>query len=647
MCGIAGVFYADRNREVEPALLAAMSGAIAHRGPDGEGTFRAPGVGLVHRRLSIIDLAGGRQPLGNEDGRIQVVFNGEIYNYRELKRELETKGHRFATSSDTEVLVHLYEECGERLVERLRGMFAFALWDGTRRRLLLARDRVGIKPLYFRREAGRLLFASELKAILAVGDVPRDLDAAALEDYLALGVVAGTRTIFRGIEKLAPGHTLAIDADHWDAAPRCYWRLEFHADESRSVDDWQAAVRAKLDETVERHLIADVPVGAFLSGGIDSSVVTALASRKSREPIQTFSIGFREDAFNELPDARLAAAKYGTRHTEAVLTADAAEMLDELCWYYDEPFADSSAIPTMLVSRLAAQHVKVVLSGDGGDEAFGGYARYPHDLSEAAIRRCLPVWLRRGLLAPLGRAWPKADWMPRFLRAKTTLTNLAADESAAYANTLAICRPPLRRELLAADVARSLNGHQSEQLVSDAYSLHPGDPLSRMIAADVATLLPEDFLVKVDRASMAYGLEVRPPLLDHELLELAATIPSRFKIRGGQTKWILKQSCRDLVPAELLTRKKRGFEIPIDRWLRGDLAPMFQDLVLASRGPGADLLNRRRAAALYDEHRRGRGRHGAVLWSLLVLCKWAEKFLSPASPRVVPPAPITSALASV
>jgi asparagine synthase (glutamine-hydrolysing) len=634
MCGIAGVLYADHTREVEPVRLAAMSGAIAHRGPDGDGLFRAPGVGLIHRRLSIIDLAGGSQPLSNEDGRIQVVFNGEIYNYRELKRELEAKGHLFATSSDTEVLVHLYEECGERLVERLRGMFAFAIWDSPQRRLLLARDRLGIKPLYFLRDGKRLLFASELKAVLAAGDVPRELDVASLEDYLTLGVVSGTRSIFRGIEKLAPGHTLSIDANHWDARPRCYWRLEFVPDDTLSSEDWQQAVRSKLDETVERHLIADVPVGAFLSGGIDSSVITALAAGKTREPIQTFSIGFREDQFNELPYARQTAEKYGTRHTEEIVTANAAELLDELCWYYDEPFADSSAIPTMLVSRLAARHVKVVLSGDGGDEAFGGYARYPHDLAEAAIRRRLPAWLRQRLLAPLGRAWPKANWMPRWLRAKTTLTNLAADADAAYANTLSICRPPLRRELLAADVAHSLNGHQSERLVREAYLHQPGDPLSRMIATDVATLLPDDFLVKVDRASMASGLEVRPPLLDHELLELAARIPSNLKIRGGQTKWILKQSCRDLLPADLLTRPKRGFEIPVDCWLRGELAPMFHDLVLDSRGPAADLLDRRRVAALYEDHRRGRGRHGPVLWSLMVLSKWAENFLASSPPSL-------------
>jgi asparagine synthase (glutamine-hydrolysing) len=637
MCGIAGVFYADQEREAELSSLAAMSGAIAHRGPDGDGIFRAPGLGLVHRRLSIIDLTSGQQPLGNEDGTIQVVFNGEIYNYRELARELAGKGHRFATHSDTEVLVHLYEDCGERLVERLRGMFAFALWDGPRRRLLLARDRLGIKPLYFRREQGRLLFASELKAILAAGGVSRELDPAALEDYLMLGVVAGTRTILRGIEKLAPGHTLAIDADHWDASPRRYWRLEFSPDHSRTPEQWQDAVRAKLDESVERHLIADVPVGAFLSGGIDSTVVTALAAGKTREPIQTFSIGFREDAFNELPDARQTAARYGTRHTEEIVTTDAVELLDDLCWFYDEPFADPSAIPTMLVSRMAARHVKVVLSGDGGDEAFGGYARYAHDLREAALRGCLPAWFRRGLLRPLGKSWPKVDWLPRWLRAKTTLLNLGSDEDAAYANTLSICRPPLRRQLLAADLVHSLNGHQSEQLVRDAYTHRLGDPLSRMIAADVATLLPDDFLVKVDRASMAYGLEVRPPMLDHELLELAATIPSHLKVRRGQTKWILKQACRDLVPADLLTRRKRGFDVPIDRWLARDLAPMFQDLVLDAGGPAADLFDRRRVAGLFADHRTGRGRHGAVLWSLLVLTRWAERFLANSAPRSVIP----------
>lgn len=645
MCGIAGVRFTDWRRPVEPDRLRAMAGAIAHRGPDGEGTFCAPGIGLAHRRLAIVDLEGGRQPLGNEDGSVQVVFNGEIYNYRELRRELEARGHRFATDSDTENLVHLYEDLGDGLVERLRGMFAFALWDGARRRLLLARDRVGIKPLYYFQDGEKLLFGSELKAILAYGGVPREIDAAALEDYLALGATTGARTILRGIRKLPPGHVLAVEAGQPAPQPRRYWRLRFEPDESRSERDWQEAILQKVDESVGLHLIADVPVGAFLSGGIDSSVVTGLAARRSSGPIFTFSIGFNEARFDELPYARETAAAYGTRHVEETATADAASLLDKLCWHYDEPFADSSAIPTMMVSRLAARHVKAVLSGDGGDEAFGGYARYPHDMREAAVRNRLPGWFRQAVLGPLGRAWPRTDWLPRPLRAKSTLVNLALPAGAAYARTLSICRSPLRRELLAPDVVRGLNGHCPERSLAGVYDEFPGDPLARMLATDSATLLPDDFLVKVDRASMAYGLEVRPPLLDHELLELAATIPSRYKVRQGTTKRIFKDACRELLPPGLLARPKQGFEIPVDDWLRNDLAPMFREVVLAGNGPAADLLNLPRAAALFRRHRQGVSRHGATLWSLLVLGKWAERFLqAPAGQTVAPrgvPAAVT------
>jgi asparagine synthase (glutamine-hydrolysing) len=637
MCGIAGIAFRDMLRRAEDSAIAAMAQAIVHRGPDGGGAFCAPGVALAHRRLSIIDLEGGKQPLGNEDGSIQVVFNGEIYNYRELRKDLEGRGHRFATSSDTEVLVHLYEEEGEHLVAKLRGMFAFAIWDSKRKRLMLARDRVGIKPLYFLRDDEKLLFGSELKSILAYGSVSREIDPAALEDYLVYGMVPGTRTIFRGIEKLAAGQVLVVEPGNWNRMPRSYWQLRFESDESLSDVQWEEQILAKLDEIVDRHLIADVPVGAFLSGGIDSSVVTAIAAAKLREPIQTFSIGFREDKFNELPYARMTANKYGTRHTEEVVTADAAGMLDKLCWHYDEPFADSSAIPTMLVSQLAAQHVKVVLSGDGGDEAFGGYARYPHDLREGALRRGLPLWLRSSLLARLAWVWPKADWLPRPMRLKTALTNLSLGADVAYANTLSCCRMPLRRQLLSREVSARLNGHQPERIICDAYATS-NDPLSSMIAADVGTLLPDDFLVKVDRASMAYGLEVRPPLLDHELLELAATIPSKHKIRGGQTKWIFKQACRHLLPDGLLSRPKRGFEIPVDAWFRDSLGPMFRDVALSHHNPIAGLIDLGRAAEIFDDHLSGRGRHGQILWSLMVLSRWAEQHMNSQTNRPLPTA---------
>jgi asparagine synthase (glutamine-hydrolysing) len=634
MCGIAGIVYADRDRPPEPGLLTAMGRAIAHRGPDADGFWSEPGVGLVHRRLSIIDLAGGDQPIVNEDDSLQVVFNGEIYNYQALRAGLEGRGHRFRTQSDTEVLVHLYEEDGERLVERLRGMFAFALWDRPRRRLLLARDRLGIKPLYVYRDAEKLLFASEPKALLAHPGLTPEVDPAALEDYLTFGIVPGRRSIFRGVEKLPPAHVLAVTPDRLGAEPQRYWRLRVEADESRTVEQWQDEVRAKIDETVRAHLIADVPVGAFLSGGVDSSIVVASSAGRTEGALQTFAMGFREESFSELPYARQVAEQFGTRHVEEVVTPDAVALVDELTHYFDEPFGDSSAVPTYLVSRLAARAVKVVLSGDGGDEAFGGYARYVHDLREAAVRRRLPGWFRRGVLGPLARRWPKADWLPRVLRAKTALTNLSLDDAGAYANTLALCRPPLRRGLLAPDLAAGLNGHRPEDIVRDGFAAAPlGDALAGMIAADVAVVLPDDFLVKVDRASMAHGLEVRPPFLDHELMELAARVPSRWKVRGGQTKWLLKETYRGRLPDDVLWRKKHGFEIPVDAWLRGPLCPMFEDAVLARRARVAGLVNQAAVRQLFQAHRAGTGRHGPVLWSVLVLARWAERYL--AAPRPV------------
>lgn len=628
MCGIAGILYADGDRPVDPNRLKMMRDSIAHRGPDGGGYWSEASVGLVHRRLSIIDVVGGDQPIGNEDGSVQVVFNGEIYNFKELRRGLESRGHRFRTCSDTEVLVHLYEDEGEDLVHRLRGMFAFALWDRRKERLLLARDRVGIKPLYFFRDSAKIVFGSELKSVVSAPDVPRELSPEAVEDYLCFGMVSGSASILRNIEKLQPGHTLVVDRRNWYARPRCYWQLRVEAHEGRSAEEWQDCIISKLDETVRLHMISDVPVGAFLSGGIDSSAIVATASSQSSVPLQTFSIGFQEESFSELPHARLVAQKYGTRHVEEIVAPDAVSLLDELTHYFDEPLADPSAIPTYLVSRLAARSVKVVLSGDGGDEAFGGYTRYAHDLKEAAIRRWLPGWFRRCVLSPFARAWPKADWLPRPLRAKTLLTNLSLDASRAYANTLTLCRQPMRRRLMAADLAGRLNGHEPEQIVRAGHASAAGnDALAGMITADVATVLPDDFLVKVDRASMAHGLEVRPPLLDHELLELAARIPSRFKVRHGKTKWIFKQAVTKRLPAGLTRQPKRGFDMPIDTWLRGPLRDMFECTVLPSNSRVAGLLDQSQARQLYGSHLAGAGRHGAVLWALLVLAKWADRYL--------------------
>jgi asparagine synthase (glutamine-hydrolysing) len=628
MCGIAGVLYSDSVHPISPDLLKEMGDAIAHRGPDAEGFWNEPGIGLVHRRLSIIDLAGGDQPIGNEDGSVQIVFNGEIYNFQELRSGLEARGHRFRTRSDTEVLVHIYEEEGEQLVERLRGMFAFALWDRSRRRLLLGRDRLGIKPLYIYRDAEKLIFGSELKAILAHPGVERQLDPEALEEYLAFGMVCGSSSIFRRIEKLPPAHVLTAAPDALDRPPRRYWQLHLEPDHGPTAEEWQERIRAKVAETVRMHLIADVPVGAFLSGGVDSSVIVASCAGQTNGPLQTFSIGFHEESFSELPYARLVAEQFGTQHTEQIVTPDAVSLLDQLTHYYDEPFADSSAIPTFLVSRLAAQSVKVVLSGDGGDEAFGGYARYAHDLKEAALRRWLPGWFRRAVLGPVAQCWPKADWLPRPLRAKTRLTNLSLDAGAAYANTMTLCRPPLRRQLLARDVAQQLNGYRPEQRLIDGHGMAAAnDPLGGMLAADVGVTLPDDFLVKVDRASMAHGLEVRPLLLDHELFELAARIPSRFKVRGGETKWILKQAYQKHLPAGVLWRPKHGFDIPVDAWLRGPLRAMFEAVVLDPQARVRDLVDQTMVRKIYQVHLNRTGRQGSTLWSLLMLARWADRYL--------------------
>ncbi len=527
------------------------------------------------------------------------------------------------------MLVHLYEEAGDDLVRRLRGMFAFALWDQPRRRLLLARDRLGLKPLYYCVDGRRLLFGSEIKAILAAAGVDRSIDPQALEDYLAFSVIPGKRTIFKSVAKLPPGHTLSVSPGNFDAAPRRYWRLRTEPDDALNADQWKEAISAKFRETVAAHRIADVPVGAFLSGGLDSSAVTAALVESGAGPVQTFSIGFNEDRFSELPHARRVAERFGTRHFEEIVTPQAAQSLDDLVTYFDEPFADASAIPTMYLSRLARRHVKVVLSGDGGDEAFGGYARYAHDLREAAVRAKLPAGLRRRLLGPLSRLWPKTDWLPRRLRLKTALSNLSLDDADAYANTVAQCRLPLRRRLLHGDVRARLNGHRPEDLIVRAFrGTTPDDPLRGMISADVDVLLPDDFLTKVDRASMSVGLEVRPPLVDHEFLELAARAPSSLKIRGGETKWLFKQICDGWLPPEIVRRPKQGFDLPVDEWLRGPLREQFHEAVLNPRSAVASYIDQGVAAKLYESHRRRTGRHGAALWALMVLGSWIPRYTS-------------------
>ncbi|MEP3477628.1 MAG: asparagine synthase (glutamine-hydrolyzing) [Fuerstiella sp.] len=638
MCGIAGIVYRDQHRGVEQPVLQQMSDAIAHRGPDGEGFFKANNVGLVHRRLAIIDLAGGQQPIANEDETVQVVFNGEIYNYPELKQQMLAKGHQFRTNSDTEILVHLYEEFGTDLVKHLRGMFAFALWDTKTRTLMLGRDHLGQKPLYVYQDEEKLVFASELKAILATPNIDRTLSPAAIEDYLTFGVVPGDACIFKRVQKLPAAHWMLIHTGGKPAQRHRYWALNYDQEQQGTDDEWMQQVDASIKESVQKHLLADVPVGAFLSGGLDSSAIVASLADTQSSPIQTYAIGFQEKRFSELPHAEAVAKHFGTTHREQVVTPDAVRDLDELCFYFDEPFADASAIPTMAVARMAAQHVKVCLSGDGGDENFAGYARYSHDLKEASIRQLIPQIVRKNLLNPLGVIWPKADWLPRPLRLKTALQNLAADPAVAYANTISQCRRGMRRTVLNSDFQATLGNHRPEAIVEQHFSAGDRDALSGMLSADVNMLLPDDFLTKVDRASMAYGLEVRPPLIDVPLMELAATMPSSLKVRNGQKKWILKQLFENRLPAELAHRKKQGFELPVDDWLRGPLQEQVQEVVLNQNGALANIIDVGAIQRINNAHQKHTGQHGQLMWSLLVLGRWMESYgtSSPATATAQP-----------
>jgi asparagine synthase (glutamine-hydrolysing) len=604
-----------------------MCEAVAHRGPDGQGTWSDDGVGLIHRRLSIIDVEGGRQPLCNEDGSVQVIFNGEIYNHLQLRRELEVNGHRFQTCSDTETIVHLYEDHGERLVDHLRGMFAFALWDRKRQRLVLARDRIGLKPLYYYRDSQKLVFGSTIQAILTDGMIPREVDSEAIDEYLTFGVIGGDRSIFRGIHKLPAAHTLVVSRDDWRAQPRRFWELQIRPDENLSTSEWLATVDAKLSETIAAHRLSDVPVGAFLSGGLDSAAVVSKWAEQGRD-LRTFSIGFEDARYDETQYARRVAERFETIHTEEIVTPEAVGGLTDLVEQFDEPFADPSALPMLALSRLARRHVKVVLSGDGGDEAFGGYTRYAHDLREASFRKRLPDWFRRSALSLAAKYWPNGNRMPRVLRWKTTLTNLSLNAPAAYANTLSLCRPEMRRRLLRDAVLAEIKGRRPERFVESAYAAHGEEDLNGMLSADIAYLLPDDFLTKVDRASMACGLEVRPPFLDHELLELTARIPADLKVRRGQTKWLLKELFRERLPDGIVDRPKQGFDVPLDAWFRGPLRSMCRDDLLDPHGPVSAYVESTAVRNLYEAHQSHRGNYGRQLWALLVLSVWLRRYVT-------------------
>ena len=618
MCGIYGALSNDPARPVELALLERMGDVLTHRGPDGGGLHRDGPLGMGMRRLSIIDLVGGDQPMANEDGSVWVVFNGEIYNYRELTADLRSRGHRFATASDTEVLVHLYEEYGERCVEPLRGMFAFAIWDAPRRSLLLARDRLGIKPLYYAATHQGVLFGSELKALLQSSWLPRRLDQRALVSYLQYGYVPDPLSILEGVAKLPPGHTLLIQ-DGRPGHPRRYWQAApFFRDAGTAVPEAVAAdaLWSRLEDAVQSHLVSDVPVGAFLSGGLDSSTVVAIMAHASSMPIKTFSVGFREDRYNELPYARQVAQQFGTEHHELLVEPNDLKVLDELLAGFDEPFADSSAIPTYLVSRLARQHVKVVLSGDGGDEIFAGYERYRVDHR----RRHLGLLGNVGLGAPLRAI---GTLLPVGL-GRNTLHNLSLPRTRRYLDSMSLFPPRAVQDLLGPRGGAS--AFDLEALADPEL-----DPLSRLQDLDINSYLPGDILTKVDRMSMASSLEARVPLLDHRLVEFACGLPTDLRMRSGVSKYLLKRALHGRIPPELLARPKQGFGVPLESWFSGSIRGFFRDQL----GKGLRLAEigivRGKVQALQDLFEQtGRRDYCDRLWALVVLDRAVQRLLGPA-----------------
>jgi asparagine synthase (glutamine-hydrolysing) len=620
MCGIAGLFDTSGKRELSPRQLEAMTTSLAHRGPDGAGYHRAPGIALGHRRLAIIDVARGHQPLFNEDGTVAITYNGEIYNYQELIAELTSLGHTFATQSDTEVVVHAWEEWGAQCVRRFRGMFAFALWDERRETLFLARDRLGKKPLFYALlDNGVLAFASELKALIALPELSREIDPTAIEDYFAYGYVPETKSIYASVKKLLPAHILTMRRGSSLPDQLPYWDVSFAPQATGDDAELEADLVTRLDEAVRIRLISEVPLGAFLSGGVDSSAVVALMAGASSEAVRSFSIGFTQASHDESAYARWVADRYETNHYARIVDADDFALVDRLPQIYDEPFADSSAIPTYRVSALARERVTVALSGDGGDEVFAGYRRYQFHQREERLRHLMPGGLRRAVFGVLGAIYPQLDRMPRYLRARSTFQELAVDTVEGFFRNVSSVGDEIRRRLFTSELRRELQGyHAKEQLARYFDTADTEDPLARAQYVDLKTWLPGDILAKVDRASMACSLETRAPLLDHELIEWAATLPATAKLRDGVGKRILKRAFAGRLSDEILYRPKKGFSVPLAEWFRGPLRSRLRAALTSARLHQTGWFDAAYIATLLDQHQSGSRDHSTVLWSLLM-----------------------------
>ena len=622
MCGISGIVDLRDRRPVNQALLRVMNDTLSRRGPDGEGFHFEPGLGFGHRRLSIIDLEGGKQPLYNEDETVVVTYNGEIYNFRELEDELIALGHKFRTRCDTEAIVHAWEQWGEECLARFNGMFAFALWDRNVETLFLARDRLGVKPLYYAQlKDGELIFGSELKTLMLHPLLPREIDPEAVEEYFSFGYVPEPKTIFRGVKKLAPGHWLRIKRGETETHVRRYWDVPLHKAgcAKLAASEMEGELRERLKEAVRLRLVSDVPLGSFLSGGVDSSAVVAMMRELGTQHLLTCSIGFKEPRYDESTYAQLVARAKSTNHKADIVEASDYSLLENLVELYDEPFADSSAIPTYRVCELARRHVTVALSGDGGDEDFLGYRRYRLFAIEQAMRSLIPDLIRRPVFGALGNWYPKLDWAPRVVRGKTTFEALARDPADAYLHGVSIFPDKERERLFSHDLKRNLGGYNAAEVFRAHLDGHEfPDPLSMVQYLDYKTYLPGDILTKVDRASMAHGLEVRVPFLDYEFVEWAATLPASVKLSRRQGKVVLKKALEPLLPREVLYRDKMGFAVPLDVWFRGSLEDRMTASLEGSTLARCGLFDTESLRRIGVDHRSGHRNHSAILWALLM-----------------------------
>ncbi|MFA6115688.1 MAG: XrtA/PEP-CTERM system amidotransferase [Sphingomonas sp.] len=621
MCGIAGIFYPATPKPVDPARIAAMADAQAHRGPDGSGVWTGPGVGLGHRRLSIIDVAGSPQPMASADGALTVTYNGEIYNFVELRAELAALGAVFVTKGDTEVLLHGWAIWGPAMLDRLNGMFAFALHDARRQSLFLARDRLGVKPLhYVELSDGGVAFASELKGLLAHPLLRRSPDIRAVEDYMAFGYVPDDACLIAGVKKLPAGHSLLLERGRAVPAPSRWWDVDFSRRATGKQKALEEELVARLRDAVTSRMVSDVPLGAFLSGGVDSSAVVALMAEASKRAVKTCTIGFNEAGHDERAYADQIAKRFATEHRERVVAADDFALIDTLVASFDEPFADASALATYRVCELARESVTVALSGDGADEAFAGYRRYKFQAAEERVRALLPPSIRAGAFGTLGRFYPKADWAPQRLRAKTTLLALAEDGAEAYARSVGVTTPTLRGLLFSDEAKRALAGHRAEdRYVRSMRDAPARDAIDRAQYADFQHWLPGDILTKADRTSMAVSLEAREPLLDYRLVEFAATLPVSMRLKGGQGKWLLKKAMERYLPRDILYRPKMGFVTPISAWFRGPLSDEAAGLAKSRVLTGTGWFDPRAIERIAADHRAGRAEHGRTLWQLVML----------------------------